>query len=73
MCNRPISWVPNPAAKAGVGGTHNLRPVMCDEYVSALEEALAATTWITGQPDNFVVNRIRKSLGMPPIDESQAS
>lgn len=67
MCNRPIAWREDENVSGGSGGSHNLIPVMCDEYVKALEDALMGDTGIRAWPDNSVVNSIRKSLNMPEL------
>lgn len=38
MCKAIIGWVTDPE----VEGTHNSRPVTCDEYIRALEQYLEA-------------------------------
>lgn len=73
MCNRPIAWREDPAVSGGNGGSHNLVPVMCDEYVKALEDALMGDTGVRSWPDSSVVNGIRKSLGLKELATPAAS
>ena len=60
MCNRPIGW----RADASAVGDHVLIPVLCDEYVAALEAALGAAQEGQYGADSSARDAVRKSLGI---------
>jgi len=60
MCNRPIAW----RRDEGADGAHVLVPVMCDEYLGALEAALDSISVDPAWPDSCGSSMVRKKLGI---------
>lgn len=60
MCKCKVGWVRNPA----ISGAHNIRPVTCDEYVAALEQALIARESGSHGTDSASLDHIQRTFGI---------
>lgn len=73
MCRNVLAWAEDP----DVGGSHSLKPVLCDEYILGLETALYNASFLlldsrTGAEvpsiaDSELVRIVRKNLGITSL------